>query len=250
MDVTFATEPTPGRVNEDHVAASGSYVVVLDGVTVPAGVRTGCVHDVPWLVRNLGELLMAGLSGDDRVPLADVLAGAIAGLCDRHRDTCHLAARDSPSATVALLRVAGDRLDYLVLCDSYVVIDEVAGLRVVHDDRTARLPAYDAVSVARLRNAPGGFWVASTDPRAAEHALTGSVAMRDVRRAAVLSDGAARLVERFGGTWEQVLQLAGEAGPRAVIEAVRHREHSDDAGRSRGKRFDDATLAYCVFPPA
>lgn len=250
MDVTFATEPTPGRLNEDHVLASPAYVVVLDGATVPAGVRTGCVHGVLWLVRNLGDLLANGLSGNDRAPLAEVLAEAITELRDRHAGACDLTDPDTPSATVALLRAAGETLDYLVLCDSFVVVDGGFGLQVVTDDRTARLPAYDAVSVATLRNAPGGFWVASADPAAAGYALTGSVPLRDVRRAALLSDGAARSVERFGRTWEQVLTLAGEAGPRAVIEEVRRGEQDDVGRRWRGKRFDDATLAYCTFPSA
>jgi hypothetical protein len=58
-------------------------------VTVP-GVNTGCVHGVPWLVRNLGELLATGLSREDRVPLAEILATAISEPCGRHGDSgCH-----------------------------------------------------------------------------------------------------------------------------------------------------------------
>lgn len=250
MDVTFATEATPGQVNEDYVLASDSFVVVLDGVTVPRGVRTGCRHGVSWLVRTLGALLVSGLSRTDVAPLDQLLAEAIDALRGRHGDTCDLTNPDSPSATVAMVRAGRDRLDYLVLCDSFVAIDEDDGLRVVTDDRTAHLPAYDAVSVARLRNDPGGFWVASTDPGAARHALTGSIPIHAVRRVMVLTDGAGRLVERFGSTWAELFALAETGGPRAVIEAVRRNEHAPVEGpRSRGKRFDDASLAYCVFRP-
>jgi hypothetical protein len=245
MDVTFATEATPGRVNEDYAVASDSFVVVLDGVTVPAGVRTGCVHTPAWLVRNLGDLLVAGLAAGDDTPLRLIAASAIAGLRERHRTTCDLANPDSPSATMAILRTGGPTVDYLVLCDSLIVAERVdGGFEVITDDRTARLTAYDPVSVARQRNAPGGFWVASTDPEAAGQALTGSLPVRDVRRVAVLTDGAARFVERFGGTWAGLFALAGRDGPRAVLNSVRAAEAAAD-GRPRGKRFDDATLVLC-----
>jgi hypothetical protein len=248
MDVTFATEATPGRPNEDHLIATASFVIVIDGVTVPAGVRTGCMHDVPWLVRNLADLLVAGLSDDEHATLRAVTADAIRLLRRRHEATCDLINPDSPSATLAMLRRRGGELDYLVLCDSSVVLERHDGYEVITDDRTARLPAYDIASVARLRNASGGFWVASTDPRAAGEALAGTLPVDQVRRAVVLSDGAARYVERFGHTWADLFGLAERDGPRAVLEAVREAESAVAPGqRIRGKQFDDATLALCIF---
>jgi hypothetical protein len=50
----------------------------------------------------------------------------------------------------------------------------------------------------RHRSHPGGFWVAGTDPAAARHALTDTAPRAGLHRAAVLSDGATRLVDRFG----------------------------------------------------
>jgi len=247
MDVVFATEATPGRVNEDHVVASASFVVVLDGVTVPDGVDTGCRHDVPWLVRNLGELLASGLTRQPGDPLTEITAEAIRGLRRRHEDTCDLANPDSPSATIAMLRVDEQRLEYLVLCDSLIILESPAGRTVVTDDRTARLTAFDPASVAQQRNAPDGFWVASTDPDAARQALTGSIELRDLHGALVMTDGAARLVDRFGKSWSDLTTLARAEGPRAVLRAVRAQEHAEPPGR-RGKRFDDATLVVCEFP--
>ncbi|WP_199564886.1 hypothetical protein [Spongiactinospora rosea] len=98
-------------------------------------------------------------------------------------------------------------------------------------------------------NRESGFWVASVDPLAAEHALTGSVPATAVKAAAVLSDGASRLVDLFAlATWRQTMDLLRDDGPAALIEAVRHAEHSDPHGerRPRGKPFDDATAAYCL----
>jgi hypothetical protein len=204
------------------------------------------VHGVPWLVRNLAELLIVGLSAGDGRTLRTIAADAVAGLRRRHEDTCDLTNPDSPSTTLAMLRVDDRDLDYLVLCDSSIVLERSNGYQVLTDDRTARLSAYDRVSVARQRNAPGGFWVASTDPAAADQALTGTVRLDEVRRAAVLTDGAARLVDRFGRTWADLFHLADRDGPRAVLAAVREAELATGPNpRFRGKRFDDATLAFC-----
>ncbi|MEV4470448.1 MULTISPECIES: hypothetical protein [Nonomuraea] len=95
------------------------------------------------------------------------------------------------------------------------------------------------------RNRDGGFWVAATDPLAADQALTGTVPQESVRTAVLLSDGASRLVDRFHlATWRQTLDLLDREGPEALISRVRAAEHSDPAGSRwpRGKTHDDATL--------
>jgi len=69
-----------------------------------------------------------------------------------------------------------------------------------------------------------------------------------VRAAALLSDGASRLVDRFAlATWEDVLKVLGNLGPGELLRQVREAESSDLNGSRwpRGKTFDDATVAYC-----
>src|ERR671910_135219 len=80
--------------------------------------------------------------------------------------------------------------------------------------------------------------------------LTDTVARDSLRRAAVLSDGATRLVDRFGLLdWAGFLDVLAEQGPDAIIAQVRAAEHSDSDGRRwpRGKRHDDASAAYLVL---
>src|SRR5690606_39227953 len=79
------------------------------------------------------------------------------------------------------------------------------------------------------RNQPGGFWVAATAPEAAHHAFTGDV---DLPTSALLvSDGAARVVDRFGlATWEDVTRLVAASGVHALIDANREAERSDPHG--------------------
>lgn len=266
MDASFATAPAPGRPNEDHVVVSGDFAIVLDGVSTPPGLATGCRHGTRWLVRTLGATLAGRLAARPHAPLAGVLGEAIERVRGSHGAGCDLAHPESPSTTVAMVRERGEVVDYLVLCDSSVGFESTRGCWAVTDDRTARLPAYDRATVASLRNSPAGFWVAAADPAAAQHALTGSVWRAGIHRVAVCSDGAARLVERFGHRWRDLFAIAGRSGPGGVIAAVRAAERAAQpaaertAGRAgqraagpgsgRAKAFDDATVVICEFPAA
>ncbi|MFF5211691.1 protein phosphatase 2C domain-containing protein [Streptosporangium sp. NPDC000396] len=270
MRITFATEAAPGRPNEDFVAATPDAIVLLDGAGTPPGSESGCIHGVAWYARSLGSTLLAGLAQEDKT-LTEILAEAIKAVASLHDFVCDLSHPGSPSATVVMLRRTADTLDFLVLADSVLVLDviDTAEPMVICDDREAQVGAAYRMAMDALasgspehiaahrayvetlrehRNRDGGFWVAAVDPLAAEQALTGTVPADRVRAAALLSDGASRLVDRFHlATWRQVLDLLDGSGPEELIRRVRDAEHDDPDGSRwpRGKTFDDATAAYC-----
>lgn len=242
MRVAFASTPAPGQVNEDYVAAGAGWALVLDGATAPAGVDSGCSHGVAWLARRLGAALGLRLAVSRR-PLAELLADAIVAVRAEHGGGCDLANPDSPSATAAMLRVDQERLEYLTLGDSPVLLGGRDGAAtVVLDDRVDHLASYTAAAVTAARNAPGGFWVAAADPEAAGQALTGAVVVDGLRCAALLTDGATRYVQRFAaGDWADMLRLMERQGPDGLIQRVRAAESAEPVGARAGKRHDDAT---------
>ncbi len=177
--------------------------------------------------------------------LDDALADAIATSAQRHEHTCDLSNPDSPSATVVAIRQHNDTLDYLTLADSPLLLDIDGEVHPIIDDRTAHLPDYSNEGVSAARNSPGGFYVASTMPDAAYQAIRGSTVVSAIRRAALLTDGAARLVERFHVLqWPQLLDLLTTEGPAELIHRTRKaelRETDADQANRRGKKHDDAT---------
>ncbi len=242
MQITCTTQAAPGRVNEDTALCGPDWAVVLDGATAPGGVDSGCVHPVTWLVRQLGAALTRRLiTGGKTLP--GVLGDAIGEVCLAHARTCDLGNPDSPSSTVSIVRVQGDTLEYLVLADSPVVVRAPdRTLTVISDDRLAHLPGgrpYSLGLVRSLRNKPGGFWVASTDPEAARWAVTGSVPYAAGTGIGMFTDGVSRLVEFYGYDWEQVFTMLETGGPAALIALVRSLERDQPIGS--GKRHDDAT---------
>lgn len=276
MHVAMATEAAPGRsVNEDQVFHHRSVVGVLDGVTAPDGLETGCVHGPAWYARQLVTHLTGAIDDAPAAPLAKVLATAIERVMRDH-PMCDLANPSTPAATVCLLRDAGTELEYLILCDNSLIIDTGTETALLVDDRFARavqqirtdylvgdVPIGSEAHQARVRaastrkreltNTPGGYWIAAANPEAAEHAVTGRLPLRGqgaVRRAVLLTDGASCAVDVFGlYDWNTLLDLVTDRGPQELIRQVRLAETADFDGHAqpRFKSHDDATVALCLF---
>ncbi|WP_238451666.1 hypothetical protein [Micromonospora sp. 4G55] len=136
MRVRSASVAAPGRLeNEDTVFRFGPLVGVLDGATVPEGFDTGCVHGPAWFVRHLAARIGLAVAARPAATLVSSLAAALLAVRADHGDACDLDHPGTPSATVCLLREGGDEVDYLVLCDSPLVLDLGGRVEVISDDR-------------------------------------------------------------------------------------------------------------------
>ncbi len=247
-----------GRVNEDFAGAVPSAAVLFDGAGIP-GAESVCRHGVAWYASRLGGTLLGLLSLAPDRGLPALLAEAIGQVTDAHRDTCDVASRISPSATVAIVRVSADLVEYLVLGDSVVVLDRSDGPPLVVSDPREVVISRRYESLLRAtaegsddhhrilrdlranRNGPGGFWVARDDPRAADEAVTGSCPVAGLSGAVLLSNGASRIVDRFGLTdWPGVLAVLASGGPAEVVDRVRQAEARHTVAA------DDATIVYCT----
>lgn len=258
MRIETATAPgVPGAPNEDFTAVAlpagghGGALVLLDGVTPPPD-NGGCVHSVPWFTSRLGGALLELTVSRPDITLADCLSAAITVTADAHRDTCDLSHPLTPQATVVAVRWGTESVEYLVLSDSVLLLEEAGGaVTAVLDDRIGRLRAAGR-RVAPLRNLPGGFFTAAADPHVARLSVTGSAPVASLRGIAALTDGAARGVEVFAtDDWASTFALLRKSGPHALLARVRGLESADPsgAGTPRGKPFDDATAVVVDLTP-
>jgi hypothetical protein len=77
VEVSFASRPgSVNRSNEDFVAASPSVAVVLDGLSAPPALGTGCLHGTLWFVAQLGTQLVSAATAARDEPLQDLVASA------------------------------------------------------------------------------------------------------------------------------------------------------------------------------
>jgi hypothetical protein len=260
-----------GRPNEDFVGAVPGAVVLLDGAGIP-GTESICSHGVAWYTHRLGGALLGRLSprGGQRLPA--ILGAAIEEISDDHRATCDIANPSSPQATVVIVRAYQGRLDYLLLADSFLVLDSsevgahvITDVREVSSRRVCKAPLegvargtpeYDRIwdscveALRARRNQPGGYWVAKDDPNAADEAVTGSRPLDYLKSVALLSNGASRIVSPYGLTnWPGLMELLGACGPAEILRRVRQAEASSAADPDVISP-DDATVAHCTCHPA
>lgn len=264
----------PGRddkLNEDYVAATvnstSARAVLLDGAGGPSELPTGCHHGTPWYVNQLGDHLMFNMRNPS-TSLTTALAMALNSVAELHCVWCDLNNPGTPSSTVVMARRVNGVLEYLVLGDSTFVADVRGEIDTVSDKRIdgvgadlwqtmAALPTGSAEHQAarirfvqnqrRMRNKRvDGYPIASNDPGAAYEAMTGEFPAEDVRRAALLSDGATRFVEFGLGTFGDALDILESATPGELFDLVRKAEASDPSGERwpRAKRRDDIAAVY------
>lgn len=275
MRACFATSAgSTHKPSEDFLAVNPRVALVLDGLSSPPELGSGCRHGTPWFVAQLSGVLLREATSRPDEPLADCTAQAIAEVAALHRDSCDLTHLGTPSCSVAIVREGPQRVEYLSIFDSVILLDGPGGLLAISDlrvDQYAQQEHTDTLgqrigtpqhqqAVTRLvaaqrphRNVPGGYWVAGSVPEAAHHAVTGSVPRSGVARLAILSDGATCLAEDYGLTdWAGLLDQLELDGPEAVIAAVRRAEATDPAGERwpRYKASDDATAVFCMLDDA
>ncbi|WP_128381190.1 protein phosphatase 2C domain-containing protein [Streptomyces cavernae] len=258
MRTELACEPGDrDRPNEDYASVAlpasgqGGSLVVLDGVTPPAG-DDGCLHSVPWFTARLGGALGEMCVSLRDLTLPEILSRAIARTAGTHAGTCDLSHPRTPQATVVLARWDPAHVEYLVLSDSALLVESASGeVTALLDDRLALLPGTALTSHtvidATFRNKEGGFFTAAADPAVAERAVTGRLDRDGVRTLTALTDGAMRWTERFGeGDWRELVALVRKEGGQALVDRVRALELAGSEGTSarRGKTHDDATVVY------
>jgi len=261
-----ATRPT-----EDAYVCLDDLIVVADGATAPPSLGNGCIHGPRWYARQLVTRSALAHTDNPDLALTDVLSEAIRATTAAHAGTCDTAHPGTPSATVVMLRARPDSLQWLVLGDATLALEEVGSeVQVVSDRRLGNsskaerfavltgdsTDGHHAERVAALshaqrsfRNVEGGFWIAAADPAAAYRAYAGEQLLPTGTRwrAALLTDGASAAVDTYELTdWRGALDALAKLGPSEFLATIRAVEATDRelVTYPRMKVSDDATVVY------
>jgi hypothetical protein len=206
--------------SEDRFGGFGAMAWILDGASSVSAQRvTTARSDATWIVEQLEDELLA--LADRPEPLQVLVAEALEHTAQRAHDEWTAVPAAPPSAALGIVRRVGDRTDFLVLADVSIIVRTEAGVlwlidrRVdVHnepariamakylssgmgfDEAKAKTDPHLAAPRQQAMNKDGGYWVASNDPAAARHALTGS--LDHVDEVILATDGFMRAVDLFG----------------------------------------------------
>jgi|SRR4051794_16179808 hypothetical protein len=253
--VDLLTEPAlDAEFNEDSVGFTPYAAWIIDGGTSSAKPRIDPPSDARWLAGELSRDLTAQLDESPLDPVA-ALRGAISAAADKAAGK--FAEATPPSASVGILAHSlrdpavcqyvhlGDIAALYVLPGSTDVnvlrsaqrsrtedrlIQEYVRLRrtgISRDAAQARiLSKVEARRRARM-NRDDGYWIASIEPRAADHAHCASVECVKGTRLLLASDGFFAAEQTFGVVtgWAHVIN--GGITLKEIMGRVRLAERSD-----------------------
>jgi hypothetical protein len=262
IHVRTAQLPHP-PAGADRVVVTPSAVIVLDGASAfsPAAVSPAAYAD------QLGTEIASAINASPAGPLPQILATAITATAT----ALNLPDDDGPSSTVAVARLSNGTADLLLLGDSYIAYGSAGTTAVLTDDRLdhlglpqARLyrerlaagSGYGAAHTATLRelqvgqrarrNVPGGYWIASANPKAATHAITLALPAASLDWIVLATDGAIDTARHLGlDDWEAIA-LKDQATLSGLLQQCHEWEkETDPDGRQypRAKRHDDKAVA-------
>ena len=267
MRVQTAQLPCPPQ-GADRVIITPGAVIVLDGASAfgPAAISPAAYAE------RLGGDLASAIVADTDAPLSQILAAAISATAN----ALDLRDDQGPSSTVTIARISSADADLLILGDSYIAYRAAHATTVLTDDRIDRLnlqqsrryrdrlaagSGYDATHSTTLRelqarqrarrNVPGGYWIASADPAAAEHAITHTVPMALLEWIVLATDGAVDTAQYLGlDDWEAIARF-NQAELTTLLQRCHDWEaNTDPHGRQRprAKRHDDKAIATVRLP--
>ncbi len=274
-----ASKPTK-TTNDDIVGYEGNIFWLLDGATQLVAPDHGL--DACWHVRRLSEELTKLARAKPSAPLVEMAKSAIAIVGSEFQQTTGLDATAPqdlrPFSTLILCRhlPEAQKLEYLLLCDSTLLVVQNGQARVVASDprldsmnildecyrllaaghgfdsqeyKKALRHAYD-IGQPKLNNRtdPQAWYAVTQDASVIDHALSGVIDFKAGDDVLLMSDGFTRAVDTLGiyKDWDALVGAVKSIGPEKIIDQIRAAERADDQGAKyqRSSRHDDATILF------
>ncbi|MFN8722935.1 MAG: hypothetical protein ACK5YI_19095 [Rhodospirillales bacterium] len=279
--VAIASDPSGPGPNEDTAGSAGNArrgaAWVIDGCTDVAG-RTfvpGEPSDAAWYARTL-EAAFEDLWDGSPGAVARAAIGRAAAAWSAAVGAVEVPRYGLPSAAAVWATWSDDRLTVAGLGDCTAILRPDGGparslgrhgITVseaalnaavrrlqqsgVEDPAQRRSALADRLRTARARmNAPGGYWIFSIDPAAADHLDTVEERLEGGGHVLLASDGFWRLVDPYGVlTADALMDAVVARGPAAVLADLRAIEAGDAAcvRFPRLKVRDDATAVLLRY---
>ncbi|BEK84764.1 protein phosphatase 2C domain-containing protein [Nocardia seriolae] len=259
-----ATAQLPAKSNEDRLVITAEMVIILDGATT-YGIQNKISGGT--FAERLGAVLVR--IADESASLSALLEVALQYVISDLE--LPIESPNAPSSTIAIVRKRRGTLDFLVLGDSTIVLgyrdgaveticdERLEQLGLVqsrkyrsrlqqgggYDDRHREILAELQQEQRRRRNRPGGYWIASTAPEAAQHAIIAARPVADIAWVALATDGVTDLIDALKVDWQEIGSM-DSAKLSALLARIHRWEYEVDPDGilvPRSKRHDDKAIA-------
>jgi len=260
--------------NEDRCGVSEYGAWVIDGaLPLSHAHHTDAYSDVVWMVTWWNQYLKDHLDDKTRTLRSIMRSGVdeINQAFGRFYDPRQLSKLDCASASIAIVRVNGDRLENMVLGDVEINIgcqngqvltlvdetmstmdDQVINMIFNNPNRQKQI-AFNGYTNAELKvlqdnrmtmNAPGGYTVLEHDPRAIENAIYKEYPLTDLKSVLIMSDGYSAVYNKYNlMSQKDLMETCINEGLEGPLNRIRQAEREDLDFKvfKRLRQHDDAT---------
>lgn len=260
--------------NEDFAFACEDFAFVIDGATGMFNQKISSdLSDAKWYSNNLGKYLITALNNYDK-SLTEIMKDAINKL---KVDFLNIAKGqeilDTPSAAIIICRIKNNIMEHFSLGDcgflikqnkiiKNIIKNDISILDQKNIDSMIQLSQEkhinileakellndDFIAKRKKKNKPNGYYIASDDPSACDHALTGSIKLNKNNQLLLYSDGFSQIWEvmKIYNEEEIFNKLDKKYSLKSFIEELREKQNSDPFCNNypRTKKSDDSSAVY------
>ena len=264
-----------GEYNEDIVRVCKYGAWILDGST---GLNKKNLiskeSDAKWYVSWWDKYLYENINKDKS--LKTIVCEGIENIKQEYLSTLagiRLEKLDMPSASVAIVKFYKDKVEYFLLGDCTIVINDTNENIILKDDGVCKFDNMIFEKMKKLnnnnkslsvkdkkdillpyiienrlkKNSEEGYWILEFDELTVEKSMHDYISINDELKLIISSDGFSCAYDRYNiFSVENIIQIVEENGIEYVNDKVRKLEHEDKNGLifPRFKESDDSSCAY------
>lgn len=222
------------KENEDCVYLCDDFGFVMDGATGLLKENiTNCVSDAKWYVEEFKNFLIKNLK--TKKNLKGIMKDGITYVSNTYNNIeGATSVKSKPSSGIALFRKNENNIEYFILGDCQLIIKDKKD--IITKLQLNDLPKLDNINIGRMvkiakekninvidarplindylvetrltQNTNNGYWILSDDINAVDHALHGTLNLKDIKQIIGLTDGFSQLYEVFKVfTYEELVNL-------------------------------------------
>lgn len=220
--------------NEDCVYLCDDFGFVMDGATGLLKENiTNCVSDAKWYVEEFKNFLIKNLK--TKKNLKEIMKDGITYVSNTYNNIeGATSVKSKPSSGIALFRKNENNIEYFILGDCQLIIKDKKD--IITKLQLNDLPKLDNINIGRMvkiakekninvidarplindylvetrltQNTNNGYWILADDINAVDHALHGTLNLKDIKQIIGLTDGFSQLYEVFKVfTYEELVNL-------------------------------------------
>lgn len=276
MEIKDFTKPGATH-NEDAIYTCEKFAFVIDGAT---GLLKENISDMPsdaqWFAQSLKNYLIENLSNYS-LSIKDIIRNAILEINKKYN---HFKGADKitskPSASIALFRIYNDILEYFILGDcaliikdyknkiKHIKINDLTNLDNLNIKKMKSIACKNQIDVIDARNlinndllktrlsqnTEEGYWIISDNLEAVNHALCGTMPVKNIKELIGISDGFSQIYDKFNYyTKKELFEELNNNTIDSIYKTLWNLQEEDKLCNNfpRFKIRDDASIFYIVF---